>query len=100
MFDEAYELVAAGKTDDAIYSIMSTFDEVYRGGRFDDAQNELVSVDFSRLSAEVALTVAIVSWWARHKTGVHRQVVAAVEKKMLETIPQRRVNRCLDGLRR
>lgn len=100
MFDEAYAFVAKGKTDAAIYSIMDKFDRAYSAGRFDEAKAELLGVDLSRLNESSVLTVAVVSMWARDKTGgIHRQIVAAVEKKMLETMPKKEVANCLRGLR-
>lgn len=99
MFDEAYSLIAQGKIDDAIYSIMDKFDTAYSEGRFDEAAKELLAVDLSRLDDNTMVTVAIVSWWAKRKTnGCHAIVIANVEKKLRETKSKREVKRCLEGL--
>jgi hypothetical protein len=55
------------ETQDRTYAIMDRCDTAYREGRFDDIDNELLTLDVDSFDTFQCRTWSICAWWARDR---------------------------------
>lgn len=72
-----------------VYSIMETFDDLYRAGKFNEADKLLAEVDIEAESSYTLVAYMVVSSWAEDKLNNRDVLLKKVRAKFERDIPDR-----------
>jgi hypothetical protein len=90
---------ALGSTDAAMDTVMERMDDLFIAGEFDEAGRVLDACDVNRLEADLILTFATVSNWAREKLPGRRAFLDRAEKRLVELVGVEQMEKLMQNMR-
>lgn len=95
--NEIYTLVASNKIDDAMDVAFGNFDDLFRAGKFDEADKALDLIDLDKLDIQLMSGVMACTLPAKDKLLRRPAIIEKIRTRLTELVPKR-VERLMDRL--